>query len=369
MPDSKAPDIEETDPKVKLDIVGMYANDESAGLKVLREFFLEFDEEVVVDQSVAVNAAVQGVMDTPDLEGVVLANVLLDKELLKKVIKSNPLFANVGMETKERIFASAELRNFAKDDMVVGPESKDQGMFIPIKRTDVDILDKDGNKVKSKVLQPGTYVGEYSMVGLQPTATIVNKSDGSKFVFISNELFEKLHVASRLEMFEELLRNSPLVKYTQEDSIDAKSDSVSISMPRSDVAVLFPKLLLKPSKYEAFKSFEVIKYDVGEEISPPDKNYLGLIGEDGLVSVNRVNKSGESVKIAEIQHFNTLFEANAVGVAPHSSVKIIAEKPTSVLYLNVAKDSPNYEKCIEAAVRGQAAKLGGANTRAAKANA
>ncbi len=55
--------------------------------------------------------------------------------------------------------------------------------------------------------------------------------------------------------------------------------------------------------------------------------------------------------------------ANAVGVQPHSSVKLIADKETTVVYVNVARDNSNYEKCMDVAVQGQAAKLSGSNVR------
>ncbi len=350
----------------EVSIVGLHDGDPNISLSDLRDFLLEYEDGFysdLDDELTETRDELAEIIPDGGIDGEVLANVLIPKKTLKHAITSNPLFGNVGMETKEKIFDRAEIRFVPHASIIIGPDTKDQGMFMPVKKGVVEIFDVEGNKVGRKVLDEGNYIGEYALVGLQPTANIVNMSGESKFIYISNELFESLHIESRLEMLEELLRNSPLVKYSQENPAETSSEIISVSEPRHDVAALFSKLLLKPSKHEAFPSFKVVKYQVGEEITPPDKNFLGLISEGGLVSVNRVNEGGVGTQIAEIQHFNTLFEANAVGVQPHSSIKLIADKETTVVYVNVARDNTNYEKCMAVALRGQAAKLSGSNVR------
>ncbi|MBI4127282.1 hypothetical protein HY463_01085 [Candidatus Peregrinibacteria bacterium] len=334
-----------------------------------RTFKLTGPASVAKDMQIAANMAAR----IPSKTARVYPNAesQMRPEALAALLRGNPLFRSVGMHTMEALFEGASLLVVPGGADIISHASEVDGLVIPRQSTQVELF-KGQQSIGEIDLYPHNFMGEFMMaLNRRPTARVVNRSGEREFVHIPHALFAGLDKRARESIEMAILRNSALVSsYERRDPARSlNTDAYVLCEARADVPRILSTLRpFRDTDTDRFKSHYVKEYAIGDSVEPDREGYLGLILQ-GAVEVNYEHTDPmEFAKLAEVEAGNVIFEASAAGMTPPADLHLVAANvngPTSVLWIYLAPDDPNYDQLRHLALHGVADKLEHSNRRTA----
>jgi CRP/FNR family transcriptional regulator, cyclic AMP receptor protein len=107
-------------------------------------------------------------------------------------IKAVPFFTQLNDRELDAVRAVATEKNYAKNSVVLTEgEMGDSLYMIQSGKVKVFIGDEDGREIILKILGPGDFFGEMSMIDKQPRSASVNTIESATFLVLTHAMFEK----------------------------------------------------------------------------------------------------------------------------------------------------------------------------------
>ncbi len=107
-------------------------------------------------------------------------------------IKAVPFFTQLDDRELDVVRSVANEKNYAKNAVVLTEgEMGDSLYMIQSGKVKVFIGDEEGREIILKILGPGDFFGEMSMIDKQPRSASVNTLEGSVFLVLTHAAFEK----------------------------------------------------------------------------------------------------------------------------------------------------------------------------------
>lgn len=302
------------------------------------------------------------------------AREIVSERSLMDRLRECKLLIGAGRLSMQELFNRAQFARADSGAEVIKPGGEVKGLLIPTSRVNLKIMEGEVTVAK-RTLGPGDYIGEALFLGnRKPTATVVNESGETNFIYLTREDFLVLSPATRQLILEGAIRNHPLLNMQRKVDTAIEqggwSEPYAIFGERKGVPIIIDSLLRKQREGFAsgnfFRPIFSRKYVKGDKIES-EPGYLAFIVQ-GAVTVNQVLQ-GERfgiTKKAEIHENNTIFEGSALGIEPPEDTHVIVDSgDLQILWVAMDRDHPRYEDMLCAACDSLNWKLEEANKREA----
>jgi len=112
---------------------------------------------------------------------------------MEQIIKSIPLFADLDEKELQTIAAHAASRSYPKNSIIINEGDDTNSMYIiQSGKVKAFLSNEDGKEVILKMMKPGDYFGELSILDSAPRSASIMTLQASKFSIISKEDFDKV---------------------------------------------------------------------------------------------------------------------------------------------------------------------------------